>query len=167
MERISDHRSNMGNRVSFLRRQKHAPIIQRSISTLTQKDLFLLDNKKQRNPKQETQLIYNQKRTTVDSSLKPPLFQTNNCFPNSIILFYPKWLTTLKLLLSKPNLSTLSLRENCFCPQSLPPFPLSSLKHLSSRSLFLKDRSMRKPLPPFTTKSLWTLCPIEHLQKIN
>ena len=29
-------------------------------------------------------------RTTVDSSLKPPLFQTNNCFPNSIILFYPK-----------------------------------------------------------------------------
>ena len=45
MERISNHWSDMGIWISLLRWWKHAPNLQRSISTLTQKDLFLLDDK--------------------------------------------------------------------------------------------------------------------------
>ena len=45
MERISNHQSDMGIWISLLRWWKHAPNLQRSISTLTQKDLFLLDDK--------------------------------------------------------------------------------------------------------------------------
>ena len=74
MERISNHQSHMGIRISFLWWRKHAPVVQRSIPTLTQKGSLPIGQYWTKESETRTLThIYNQTRTTIDSSLKPPL----------------------------------------------------------------------------------------------